>query len=65
MEERIRDLRLNPHRADVIVPAAKIYTTIMKEAACKKIYIPQIGLNDGLIRTMYMNYRREETLSLE
>lgn len=65
MEERIRDLRLNPHRADVIVPAAKIYTTIMKEAACKKIYIPQIGLNDGLIRTMYMNYRREETLSME
>lgn len=52
-EERIKLLGLKPDRADVIVPAAKIYLTAMKIADIEKIYVPQIGLSDGVIHQLY------------
>lgn len=52
-QERIERLDLKPDRADVIVPAAKIFLTVMKTAAIEKIYVPQIGLSDGLVHDMY------------
>jgi exopolyphosphatase/guanosine-5'-triphosphate,3'-diphosphate pyrophosphatase len=52
-EERIERLGLKPDRADVIVPAAKIFLTIMKTADIDKIYVPQIGLSDGIIHDLY------------
>ncbi|GIV29192.1 MAG: exopolyphosphatase [Bacteroidia bacterium] len=52
-EERIKLLGLKPDRADVIVPAAKIYLTAMKTADIEKIYVPQIGLSDGVIHQLY------------
>lgn len=52
-QERIERLGLKPDRADVIVPAAKIFLTIMKNANIEKIYVPQIGLSDGLVHEMY------------
>ena len=52
-EERIEKLYLRPDRADVIVPAAKIYRTIMEVANIKKIIVPKIGLTDGMILTQY------------
>ncbi len=57
-EERIRILNLRPDRADVIVPASRIYLTVMRWAGCKKIYVPQIGLADGLVRMLYERYRK-------
>ncbi|MBC7865041.1 MAG: exopolyphosphatase [Bacteroidia bacterium] len=42
-EERIEVLGLNPDRADVIVPATKIFLTAMKHAEIEKIIVPQIG----------------------
>jgi len=47
---------LNPDRADVIVPAAKIFLSVMKAAEIKQIYVPQIGLVDGLIHLIYENH---------
>ncbi len=53
LEERIDVLGLKPDRADVIVHASKIFTTIMKTADIEDIYVPQIGLSDGIIHDLY------------
>lgn len=53
LEQRMRDVGLNPDRADVIVPAAKIFLTVMKLAAVDRVYVPQIGMADGLIHVLY------------
>jgi len=52
--QRISELDLNPDRADVIIPAAKIYVQAMKWSGAKKIYVPKIGLSDGIIKSLYM-----------
>lgn len=53
--ERISELDLNPDRADVIVPATKIYLSAMKWSGARKIYVPKIGLSDGIIKSLYKN----------
>jgi exopolyphosphatase / guanosine-5'-triphosphate,3'-diphosphate pyrophosphatase len=57
-EERMELIGLNPDRADVIVPASKIYLTAMKQADSKKIYVPQIGMSDGLVHLQYEAYKK-------
>lgn len=52
-EERIINLSLNPDRADVIVPALKIYLSSMKWSKATKIYVPKIGLADGIVKMLY------------
>jgi len=59
-EERIIELDLNPDRADVIIPAMKIFTSIMKWSKAKHIYVPKIGLADGIIKELEKN---EKTLN--
>ena len=51
--QRISELDLNPDRADVIIPATKIYLLAMKWSKAGKIYVPKIGLSDGIIKTLY------------
>lgn len=51
--DRITEIGLNPDRADVIIPALKIYLNAMKWAGSKKIYVPKIGLSDGMVKTLY------------
>lgn len=51
--ERVRKFKLKPDRADVIVPAGKIYLAIMEWAGIRKIHVPRFGLADGLILDMY------------
>ena len=51
-EERVTKLDLNLDRADVIVPAMKIFTSIMQWSKASEIYVPKIGLADGIIKTM-------------
>ena len=53
--ERISELSLNPDRADVIIPAAKIYLSAMKWSGARIIYVPKIGLSDGIIKSLYYN----------
>jgi exopolyphosphatase/guanosine-5'-triphosphate,3'-diphosphate pyrophosphatase len=50
VEERMHRYGLKRDRADVIVPALLIYNYIMKWAEIEEIYVPKIGLADGLIR---------------
>jgi exopolyphosphatase/guanosine-5'-triphosphate,3'-diphosphate pyrophosphatase len=52
-EDRINKLRLNADRADVIVPAAGIYISVMKWAGADKIIVPDLGLKDGIIQLVY------------
>jgi len=53
--ERVTEIGLNPDRADVIIPALKIYLKTMKWAGAKKMYVPKIGLSDGMVKTLYYN----------
>ncbi len=52
-EERITELDLNQDRADVIIPATRIYLSAMKWSNAKYIYVPKIGLADGIIKSLY------------
>ena len=52
-EERITVLDLNEDRADVIIPAMRIYLSSMKWSGAKYIYVPKIGLVDGIIKSIY------------
>ena len=51
--ERIYELEMNPDRADVIIPATRIYLSAMKWSKSKNIYVPKIGLADGIIKSLY------------
>lgn len=50
--DRIVQLGLNPDRADVIVPAAKILVQAAQWSTTQKIHVPKIGLTDGMIKTL-------------
>lgn len=52
-EQRIAELALNPDRADVIIPATRIYLNAMKWSGARQIYVPKIGLSDGIVKAMY------------
>jgi exopolyphosphatase/guanosine-5'-triphosphate,3'-diphosphate pyrophosphatase len=62
-EERVNKLRLNTDRADVIVPAASIYLLAMDLAGCETIFVPDLGLKDGIIQMLHerMQARRRST----
>ena len=53
LEERMDLFGLKEDRADVIVPALLIYIQVMKWANIDEIYVPKIGLVDGLIHHLY------------
>ncbi len=53
LEERITKYSLRGDRADVIVPALQIYVNTMRWATAEEIYVPKIGLVDGLIRHLW------------
>jgi exopolyphosphatase/guanosine-5'-triphosphate,3'-diphosphate pyrophosphatase len=53
LQERMHLYRLREDRADVIVPALLIYINVMRWVDCDEIYVPKIGLADGLIQHLY------------
>ena len=56
IEERIRILHLRPDRADVIIHASKIFSSIMSWGEIDEIFVPQFGLADGLVHFMHDEY---------
>lgn len=52
-EQRVAELGLNPDRADVIIHATRIYLNAMKWSGARNIYVPKIGLSDGIVKAMY------------
>jgi exopolyphosphatase/guanosine-5'-triphosphate,3'-diphosphate pyrophosphatase len=53
LEDRINKLQLNPDRADVILPAGDIYLSAMKWAGAEVIFVPDVGLKDGMLQLLY------------
>jgi exopolyphosphatase/guanosine-5'-triphosphate,3'-diphosphate pyrophosphatase len=53
VEERMRLYNMKADRADVIVPALQIYVNVMRWIDTEEIYVPKIGLADGLIQALY------------
>ncbi|MCB0403071.1 MAG: exopolyphosphatase [Flavobacteriales bacterium] len=56
VEERVEKLGLKPDRADVITHAAKIYLTAMKSVDVKELFVPKVGLADGIIYELYQKH---------
>ncbi|HSN62405.1 MAG TPA: hypothetical protein VLR49_15825, partial [Ferruginibacter sp.] len=53
LKERIIKYNLREDRADVIVPALSIYINAMRWAGAEEIYVPKIGLADGLVKHLW------------
>lgn len=60
VQDRIRIYHLREDRADVIVPALSIYVNVMRWANIAEIFVPKIGLADGLIQHLYEEIRLKE-----
>lgn len=60
-EERIKQFKLKPDRADVIVPAAEIFLEVAKQVNATEISVPTIGLSDGIIDSLYTKNMQMET----
>ena len=58
-EERVMDLQLKSDRADVIIPASRIYLNSMKWARADNIFLPKIGLADGIIKSLYNGKKKK------
>lgn len=56
LHERIEQLGMRPDRADVIVPAARVFMFIAHTVRADAIVVPKIGLADGLIIQLYKSY---------
>lgn len=59
VEDRIRIYKLREDRADVIVPALQIYVNVMRWGGIDEIYVPKIGLADGLIQSLYYDLQKQ------
>ena len=60
LEERMHLYKLREDRADVIVPALQIYTNVMRWADTEEIYVPKIGLADGLVQHLYSEIKNKQ-----
>lgn len=61
-EERVEAFSLKQDRADVIVPAAEIFLKIAQVVHAEYIYVPVIGLSDGIIDNLYTKSLEAEHL---
>ena len=60
VSQRMRLYNLREDRADVIVPALSIYINVMRWADAKEIFVPKIGLADGLVHILYEEVKGEK-----
>ncbi len=59
-DDRVSELGLNPDRADVIIPATRIFLSAAKWSGAKKIHVPKIGLSDGIIKNLYYSQKENK-----
>ena len=52
-KERMIKYNLNPDRADVIIPALKIFILTMESVSSNKMFIPKVGLVDGMVKEIF------------
>ncbi len=58
--DRMINYSLNPDRADVILPASRIFLKAFEWTSASKIYVPRVGLSDGIIKDIYDDLNKEE-----
>ncbi|MEG1499152.1 MAG: hypothetical protein RRX93_06665 [Bacteroidales bacterium] len=58
LEERMLTYKLRPDRADVILPAAKLFLFISQEIESDAIIVPKFGLADGIVCKLYQKYQK-------
>lgn len=58
IRQRILKYEFRVDRADVIVPALQIYVNAMRWAGADEIYVPKIGLADGLIQHLWEEVKK-------
>lgn len=59
-DEMVTELGLNFDRADVILPALNIYRSVMQWSHARHMYVPKIGVSDGIVRDLYHRIYRDE-----
>lgn len=59
VEERIKKYGLKEDRADVIVPAARIYLNVLKWSDAEEIVVPNLGLVDGIVHLLHEKHTRK------
>ncbi|RUT73576.1 Ppx/GppA phosphatase family protein [Ancylomarina longa] len=57
-EELMINYDMNPDRADVIIPAATIFLSIMEWSKAEIIHVPKIGVTDGIVHQLYKEYHQ-------
>lgn len=65
LSDRINQLQLNPDRADVILPAAEIYLSVMRWARAYEMLVPNLGMKDGMIELLYENKMKKNKSAME
>ncbi len=65
VQQRQSILKLNPDRADVIVPAAEIYMRVLEQVGADTIQVPRVGLKDGIIYELYEQTAKRGITQLE
>jgi exopolyphosphatase/guanosine-5'-triphosphate,3'-diphosphate pyrophosphatase len=58
LDQRMSLYKFREDRADVIVPALLIYINVMRWADAVEIFVPKIGLADGLIHTLFEEVKK-------
>ena len=64
-EQRMSILKMNPDRADVIIPASEIYIKVLQEIKSDYILVPKVGLKDGLIYELYEKVAQKDLAQIE
>jgi exopolyphosphatase / guanosine-5'-triphosphate,3'-diphosphate pyrophosphatase len=62
IEDRIYKLQMNPDRADVILPASTIYMRVMEWAKAKYMFVPEVGLKDGMMLHLFERNSRQSKI---
>lgn len=62
--DRMTKYNMRADRADVIVPALTIYINAMRWAGAEEIYVPKIGLADGLVKHLWAEISAAEKLTI-
>ncbi len=63
LAQRMSLYKFREDRADVIVPALLIYINVMRWADAQEIFVPKIGLADGLIHTLYEEVKEQMAMA--
>ena len=64
-DQRMSILKMNPDRADVIIPAAEIYIKVLKAMKSDQILVPKVGLKDGLVYELYERTTQKKLNKIE